>query len=52
MDKKEEGRYDPFSIIRVILSDVLPAAAFHPDLCDFHAMPVPDGGVREGEEPS
>lgn len=52
MAQREEGRYDPFSTIHVILSDALPVEAFHPDLCGLSPVPGPDGGVREDGEKS
>lgn len=54
MDEEREREYDPFSLVRVILSDALSSAAFSPDFekryggCDD--KPVSDDGVRGKEK--
>lgn len=54
MDKEKEREFDPFSQVRIILSDVLPAEAFRLDFekrrggCDD--QPVSDDGVRGKEK--
>lgn len=35
MDESKIDRYGGFSIVKIILSDALPAAAFHPDFPDY-----------------
>ncbi len=39
LDESKIEPYGGFSIVRIILSDALPASAFHPDFPDYTPKP-------------